>query len=168
MAAEKASKPATFARMLSWEFSRPSVIAPSKSRRRSSAAEKEEEEEESENSNSSSEYYTAEESPTSDDNSITPTAATAVPLPPSEQKRRRRPSKRQRRRHRLERREFLAPFAEGFDDDATEAVRDALDEDLTTTRTRRVVPTLAEICIRAVWGGPSIRREKNLDDEIRK
>eukprot|EP00118_Oscarella_pearsei_P023524 m.282640 g.282640 ORF g.282640 m.282640 type:complete len:1082 (+) comp40659_c0_seq20:48-3293(+) len=156
------TKPISFARMLSWELSRPSVIVAPKNKRRLSSPNNN-----VSDSSDSSEYYTADESPNWSDSEETDAPlppVLPVPLPATERRKKglsKRKKKLRRDRNRIE---FFVPFSEGFADDASEAVHDALVEDL-TGEVRRIVPTLSEFCIQALWGNPAVRKHRDINED---
>ena len=178
----------SFARMLSWEFSRPSVVVVRRKSTRKSSKTISNSCSTDEGSNSiaslsdesaetsdSSEYVTAEESPVSDEESIqvenedreriAAVECADATLSTSHTRRSGRSKKQKRKQNRLKREarlEFFSPFLEGFDDDAVEEASLAAAEHDTVVG--RGVPSLSEFCVQKLWGTSSIRRQQ-LDAE---
>lgn len=183
------ARPFSFARMLSWEFSRPSVIVVRRKSTRSlrkSDVECDVTGEENDTASlgsmsddvvegsDSSDYVTAEESQASEeedlhqkdrkDENLKRNVVTSdeleMTVPPGERRRPGRSKKQKRKRNRVKRDARFEFFAPFIDGFDEDAVEEAAVAAAEhETPVRRLVPSLSEFCVQKLWGSLSLRKQ---------
>ena len=164
-------RPSSFSRMLSWEFSRPSIVVVRRSTRTSRPSSKSGAEsdrslsDEDVAGSDSSDYKSVGESEEGGSQNVADLEGECqksedVVLPTSERRRLGLSKKQKRKRNRGKRDariEFFSPFIEGFEEDAVEDAAVAAAEHEISVR--RMVPTLSEFCVQTLWGSSALKKQ---------